>query len=206
MVRTMLWRITLAALSHIRDDAQKLRRIIGEGMEIQLLAIGVALLGFGWVGGLIVPPLLGARWLPIFQVYPFLALSYLTMAAFNMHTVALTVLNRNWLLATFQALNALALAVFAWFAVRAFGVVGYGYAEVGALLAYWTLHHFLARRRIAPNYHPAALWWLAAAIGLFWRDLGLWAIAVPFAALLVPPSPARIKAMIANVRRPADKK
>jgi O-antigen/teichoic acid export membrane protein len=200
LARTMFWRITIAALAHFRNDTERLRRIIGEGMEIQLLAIGVLLLGFGWVGGVIVPLAFGARWLPIFSVYPFLALSYLTLTMFNMHTVALTLLNRNWLLAAFQGLNALALAVFAWFAVRAFGVVGYGYAEVGTLPTYWALHYFLARRRIAPSYHPAALWWLAAAIGLFWRELGAWAIAVPFAALLVPPSPARIMAMARNLR------
>lgn len=203
MARTIFWRIMVAALARIRNDTAKLGRIIGEGMEIQLLAIGALLLGFGWVGGLIVPPLLGARWLPVFAVYPFLALSYLAMTAANMHMVTLTVLGENWLLAAFQGVNALALALFAWFGVRAFGVVGYGYAEVGALPAYWLLHIFLARRRIAPNYHPTAIWWLAAAIGLFWRELGVWAIAVPFVALLIPPSPARIKAMALNLRRSA---
>jgi PST family polysaccharide transporter len=206
LVRTMLWRITIATLAHFRNDAQKLRRIIGEGMEIQLLAIGALLLGFGWVGGLIVPVIFGSRWLPIFHVYPYIALSYLTMSTFNMHSAALTLLNRNWLLVAFQGLNALALAVVAWFTVRAFGVEGYGYAEVAALPAYGSLHYFLSRLRIAPNYHPTAVWWLAAAIGLFWRELGPWAIAAPFAALLVPPSPARIKAMALNLYKAAGRR
>jgi PST family polysaccharide transporter len=201
LVRTMLWRITIAALTHLRGDTAKLRRIIGEGMEMHLLAIGAALLGFGWVGGLIVPVVFGARWLPIFHVYPYIALSYLTMATFNMHSAALTLLDRNWLLVAFQTANAIALAALAWFAVRFCGFLGYGYAEVGALPAYWLLHHFLERQGVAPRYWPAAGWWLAAAIGLFWRELGLWAIAAPFVALLLTPSPQRILAMAANLRR-----
>jgi PST family polysaccharide transporter len=204
-VRSMLWRITIATLTHFRSDGQKLRRIIGEGMEIQLLAIGALLLGFGWFGGLIVPAVLGVRWLPIFHVYPYIALSYLTMSTFNMHTVTLTLLNRNWLLAAFQGVNALALAAAASLFVRIFGLEGYGYAEVAALPSYWLLHYILARFRVAPNYHPTVIWWLAAAVGLFWRQLGLLAIAAPFAALLVPPSPTRIKAMALNLFRPASR-
>jgi PST family polysaccharide transporter len=206
LVRTMLWRITIATLARFRNDTEKLRRIIGEGMEIHLLMIGTLLLGFGWLGGLIVPAIFGARWLPIFHVYPCIALSYLTMAAFNMHSAALPLLNRNWLLAAFLAANALALACAAWFFTRAFGIQGYGYAEVAALPAYWMLHHFLSRLRIAPNYHPTAVWWIGAAIGLFWRELGPWAIAAPFAALLIPPSPARIRAMALNLQWPANRK
>ncbi len=199
LVRTMLWRITIATLAHFRNDAEKLRRIIGEGMEIQLLAIGALLLGFGWLGGLIVPAIFGPRWLPIFHVYPYIALSYLTMSTFNMHSAALTLLNRNWLLVAFQTANAVALACAARLFVPNFGIEGYGYAEVAALPAYWMLHHFLSRLRIAPNYFPSVIWWIGAAIGLFWRELGLWAIATPFAALLIPPSPARIKAMALNL-------
>jgi O-antigen/teichoic acid export membrane protein len=198
-IRTILWRIAAAAFAPFRADAQKLRRLIGEGMEIQILAIGALVLGFGWAGGLIVPSLFGARWLPIFRVYPYIALSYLLMSTFSMHTVALTLVNCNWLLAGFQGLNAFALAVIAWFAIRAFGVEGYGYAEVGALPTYWALHHVLVRRQIAPSFRPAAVWCMATAVGLFWRQLGPLAIAAPFAALLAPPSPARIRAIASSL-------
>ncbi len=203
LARTMLWRITIATLAHFRSDTAKLRRIIGEGMEIHLLAIGTLLLGFGWLGGLIVPAIFGPRWLPIFHVYPYIALSYLTMSTFNMHSAALPLLNRNWLLSAFLTVNTLALACAAWFFTRAFGIVGYGYAEIAALPAYWMLHYFLSRLRIAPDYHPTAVWWIGVAIGLFWRELGPWAIAAPIAALLVPPSPDRIKAMALNLYKVA---
>jgi PST family polysaccharide transporter len=206
LVRTMLWRITIATLAHFRNDTEKLRRIVGEGMEIHLLMIGTLLLGFGWLGGLIVPVVFGPRWLPIFHVYPYIALSYLTMSTFNMHSAALTLLNRNWLLVAFQTVNALILVCVAWFAARAFGIEGYGYAEIAALPAYWLLHYFLSRLRIAPNYHPAMVWWLAVAIGLFWRELSPWAIAAPFAALLIPPSPALIKALALNLYKAAGRR
>lgn len=205
LVRTMLWRITIATLAHFRNDTPKLRRIVAEGMEIHILAIGALLLGFGWLGGLIVPAIFGPRWLPIFHVYPCIALSYLTIATFNMHSAALPLLNRNWLLVAFLTANTLVLACAAWFFAPIFGIVGYGYAEIAALPAYWLLHHFLSRLQIDPNYFPTAIWWIGTAVGLFWRELGPWAIAAPFVALLVPPSPARIKAMALNLYEAASR-
>ena len=202
-IRTILWRIALAALAPFRSDAPKLRRLIGEGMEIQILAVGAIVLGFGWLGGLIVPSLFGARWLPIFRIYPYIALSYLMMSTFSMHTAALTLVNCNWLLTGFQCLNALALAVIAWFAVSTFGIEGYGYAEVGALPSYWALYHVLARCKLAPSFRLAAVWCAAVAVGLFWRQIGPLAIAAPIVALLAPPAPARIWAIVSSLAGPA---
>jgi hypothetical protein len=76
----------------------------------------------------------------------------------------------------------------AWFAVDRFGIVGYGYAEVVALLSYPVIHRSVQKAVGSPDYGISALWWAAIAIGLFWRQLGLWDIALPIVALLCPPS------------------
>lgn len=199
VVRTMIWRITVAALARFQEDVAKFRNIIGEGMELQVLVIGSLLLGFGWVGQWVVPIVFGARWLPLFQVYPYIAFSYLTMSMFNMHTAALSVLNRNWLLAVYQAANVAVLAVVAFFAVHRFGIAAYGLAELSTVLSYAALHVFVAQKIGSPDYRLAVSWWLASALGLFWRELGVWTIAVPFLALLTPVSIRRIKTYLAMV-------
>ena len=201
MVRTMIWRITVAALGRFQDDMAKLRRVITEGMELQTLVIGAALLGFGWVGQLIVPVVFGPRWLPLFQVYPFIALSYLTMSTFNMHSAMLSVMNKNWELVICQAANAVLLALVASVGVKLWGVTGYGLAEVSTLLSYVLLHRSVARITGSPDYRLTSLWWAGAALGLFWRQFGTWTIAAPFLALLLPISLRRLRGFVAMVMK-----
>jgi hypothetical protein len=57
-----------------------------------------------------------------------------------------------------------------------------------ALLSYPFLHWSIRKVIGSPDYGIATLWWAAIAIGLFWRQLGVWDVAVPIAGLLCPPS------------------
>jgi hypothetical protein len=98
------------------------------------------------------------------------------------------VLHRNWAVFLFHVVHILLFASAAWVLVNRCGIAGYGYAEMVALLSYPVLHRSLRQVIGSPDYGIAALWWAAIAIGLFWRDLGLWDIAVPIVALLCPPS------------------
>jgi hypothetical protein len=56
----------------------------------------------------------------------------------------------------------------------------------------------------SPDYGISALWWSAVAIGLFWRQFGVWDVAVPVVAFLCPPSLRQLKlyyAMFVEARR-----
>jgi PST family polysaccharide transporter len=127
------------------------------------------------------------------EIYPFIALAYFTNALFSLHTATLTLLRHNRDLALFHACHILLFAGSALALVPMLGLRGYGWAEMVALAGYLLLHSLLARAIGSPSYRCAALWWFGVAIGLFWRDLGWWAIAAPFLALLVPPSPLRLR-------------
>ncbi len=126
------------------------------------------------------------------QIYPYVALSYLTIATFNMHTAALSVVNKNRGLALYNATSVAIFAVTAYLATPRFGIIGYGYAELATIPVYFLLHTVLTRIIGSPNYRLAALWWFGAAVGLFWQ-FGLWMIAVPFLALLLPMSIKKIR-------------
>jgi len=191
IIKTIAWRLSVAILTKFRSDAERLRKAVTEGMELQVLTVGAILLAFGWTGHFIVPRLFGARWIGVMDIYPYIALSYLTIAAFNIHSATLSVINRNRGLAIYHIISVTIFGGVAYFAVSKFGILGYGYAELATIPAYVVMHIVLARAIGSPDYRLAALWWFGAAIGLFWQ-FGLWAIAVPFLVLLLPLSAKKL--------------
>lgn len=201
IVKTIAWRLSVSVLGRVQSDLERLRSAVTEGMELQLLAVGAILLGFGWTGDFFVPLLFGERWAPVMDIYPYIAVGYLTAAPFNMHSATLSVINQNRYLAIAFLAHVPLFAVTAYFAVPAVGVVGYGYGEIAALPAYAIVHYFLARAIGSPDYRLAALWWVATVVGLFWKEIGLWAIAVPFAALAMPISLRKMMGYYRLVRR-----
>lgn len=202
VIKTVVWRLSVSVLGRLQHDAEKLRRAVTEGMEMQTLGVGAILLGFGWFGWLIIPIVFGTRWLPVMDYYPYVALAYLTVAAFNVHSAVMAVVDRNRDLGLCFIVHVALFGGTAWYAVRHFGPVGYGYGELAGIPAFLLVHLVLARAVGSPKYGVAALWWCGAAVGLFWQQLGLWAVAVPFVALLMPASLGRIAGYAAMIRRP----
>jgi O-antigen/teichoic acid export membrane protein len=192
VIKTITWRLSVAILTKVRSETARLRKAVTDGMELGVLATGAILLGFGWTGGFIVPRLFGPRWLGVMDIYPYIALSYLTISTFNVHSATLSVINRNRGLAVYHTISVSIFATVAYFAVAKFGIVGYGYAEVATVPAYYAMHLVLARAIGSPDYRLTAIWWAGAAIGLFW-GFGLWLIAVPFLALLMPASLRKLR-------------
>lgn len=192
IIKTIIWRLSVAVLGRFQNDVERLRQAVTEGMELQALAVGTILLGFGWTGGYIVPIFFGDRWAPVMDVYPYIALSYMTTAVFNMHSAAISVLGRNKEMTIAYIIHVLMFATVAYFAVPKLGMTGYGFGELATLPSYALLHLLLARLIGSPRYGVTALVWCATAIGLFWREIGAWAIAIPFIALVVPPVPSRL--------------
>jgi len=200
IIKTIAWRLSVAILTKFKSDIARIRSAVTEGMELQVLAVGTILLGFGWTGHFIVPRLFGARWAGVMNIYPFIALSYLTIAAFNIHSATLSVINRNRGLAVYHTISVTIFATVAYFAVGRYGIFGYGYAEVATIPAYVVMHIVVARAIGSPNYRLAALWWSGAAIGLFWQ-FTLWAIAAPFLVLLLPISIRKLQKYYRDARK-----
>ena len=200
IIKSIVWRLSVAILARFQNDLEKLRLAVREGMELQGLAIGSALVGFAWFGPILVPWFFGARWAPVMDIYPYIALGYFTNALFNMHSSVLSLLKRNIQVAIFHAVHICLFAAVAAVLVPKLGMVGYGLGEVAALFSYVVIHIYTARAVGSPNYIPTAVWWAGIALGLFWRDLGWWAIAAPFVALAIPPSPQRVLYYVSKIR------
>ena len=193
IVKAIVWRLSVAAFARIQNEPAKLLGAIDHGMQLQMLAIAPPLLAFAWLGAAIIPPVLGAQWSPIMALFPFVALSYLINAQFNMHASALYVLNRNLDVFLFNLANVSLFALASWLAVPKLGIVGYGLAEVLAFVSYLILHLSVSKRLGSPRYGLVAIWFSAVTLGLFWKTVGPWAIAAPFAAILWPGSLARLR-------------
>jgi O-antigen/teichoic acid export membrane protein len=191
IIKTIAWRLSVAILTRFKSDYAKLRIAITEGMELQILAVGTILVAFGWTGSFFVPHLFGARWLGVMDLYPYVALSYLTQAAFNVHSATLSVLNRNRGLALYHIISVSIFAGVAYVAVRKFGILGYGYADAATIPAYIAMHAALLRVVGSPNYRLAAIWWTGAALGLMSKFIPFGFVA-PFAALTLPMSFRRL--------------
>jgi O-antigen/teichoic acid export membrane protein len=194
------WRVSLAAFGRIQSQPEKLKRAINEAMQLQTLAIGPMLLAFSWIGGPILLAISGERWSPVNDLFPYLALSYLANAQFNMHISALLVLDRNLRFMLFSASYSLITVLACAAMIPYSGLIGYGWAEIAGLPAYLILHFAVVPLIGHLRYRVSLVWATGIAIGLFWRQLGWWAIPVPFLALLFPESIRQIRAFMVAAR------
>lgn len=185
-VKTATWRIAIAALARLQGDRVRLVKAVTDGMGLQILSLGPLLLGLAWVGPWLLPLLFGPRWLPVMEVYPFIAFSYLSNAMFNLHSSTLYVLQRNWAVTVFHLVHIVLFVGAALLLVSRLGLVGYGWAEVVALASYGVIHVYLVRAVGSPDYQLPGLWWAVFSLALFTDQLGWWAALGLVAMVLWP--------------------
>lgn len=197
-VKTATWRLSIATLSRLQGNRTRLSQAIAEGMRLQILAVGPILVTFGFTSSWLLPLLADKNWLPVLQVYPFVALSYLTNALFNLHSATLYVLKRNWEVGTFHVIHIVLFAGGAYFFVPRWGLIGYGGAEILAILSYIAIHGYIARYADAPDYRLAVVWWAGTSLPLFWQQLGTWTFLSLPVALLWPGSLREMQGLLAS--------
>jgi O-antigen/teichoic acid export membrane protein len=174
-VKDATWRLSIAALGRLQGDRARLLKAIDEGMSLQAMALGPLLVGFGIVSPFLLPFLFGPQWLPVLKIYPFVALSYLVNAIFNLHSSVLYVLQKNWEVAIFHLVHVILFGGASLLLVPHLGLEGYGWAEIIAFPSYLLLHLWLLANVGKPNYTLPTMWFIAFAIPLFGWRLGLWA-------------------------------
>jgi O-antigen/teichoic acid export membrane protein len=185
-VKSATWRLAIATLSKLQHDSPRLLNAINEGMGLQILALAPLLVGFAWIAPWILPQLFGAQWIPVVMVFPFIALGNMTNALFNLHSSALYVLKHNWQVALFHLIHIGLFIGAALLFVPHYGVIGYGFAEIMALLSYIIIHYSLRQEVGTPDYGLPSIWWFAFALALFVHQFGWW-LAIGIIAVLCLP-------------------
>ncbi|WP_131999462.1 oligosaccharide flippase family protein [Acidipila rosea] len=163
-VKQATWRVAMAALAKLDGDSTRLRRSISEGMRLQAIAVGLPLTIFAGVGPILLPYIFGPRWNPAFKLFPFIALSYLISATFNLHTSVLALLRHNLEIMKFHVAHVFLFASVAVLLVPRFGYIGYGWAEIGAFASYYLLHRYISERVNSPDYRSPLIWCLVCCI------------------------------------------
>jgi O-antigen/teichoic acid export membrane protein len=185
-VKTAASRVAVAALAQVQQDTARLRSAVGEGARLQVLALGVLLVGFGVAAPWLIPLVFGEEWLSVLVVYPFIALGALAQGLFNMEVSGLYVLRQNAKVLAFHLVHVGLFAGTAVLGLRGLGLVGYGWGEVAAILSYPLLHTMTTRRIGAPSLGVAFVWAAAFACAVFATTLGWW-MALPLLGVTLWP-------------------
>lgn len=184
--RTATWRLAMPAFAKLGDDTVRLRKAISEGMRFQAVAVGFPLASFALLAPFLIPVGFGRHWALATTVFPFIALSYLTNAMFNLHASVLYMRGRNWSVTWFHLVHVALFAGGAAWLVPRMGFVGYGWAEVIALPSYAVVHRVLKGTVGTPAYSAAGIWYAAAVATIAFGCLHGPIVYLGFAILLVP--------------------
>ena len=203
VVKSISQQMSVAALAKVQDRRDRVRELLGEGMQLHVICIGLPVAGFVAVSPWLVPRLLGDEWAAMTRLLPYLGVGAVVAGLFSLHASVLFMYRRTWQVAAWYL--ALVGAIFAASAylVPRYGFIGYGYAELIALPAY-SLAHVLLVRTLggkSPDYAVPLGWAAALAMLMFIGTLGPWALLGVGLCALWPMSWRILHGHVRSIRR-----
>lgn len=174
-------RVASPVLARIQASRRRVTRTVELGQVIQFVLGALPLQAFAVVGAAVVPWMYGARWAPVADLLPLLALGVALSTAFGLHSRALITIGRNTDVLLFHLAYAALQLGTAPFWIARWGTVGYALAALAPIPAYWVVHRAFVRSFGPLDYGPVArlavptaLAVLASvALGRPWLGLGL---------------------------------
>ncbi len=170
--RSVVGRISRAVMGRLQRERTRLLEVINEGMRIQLLAIFSLVLPFSIFAKWIIPMFFGIKWIPVLQIFPFIALSYIVNSMFSMHSSALYTIGKNKEVAIFHAVHIILFAGGSFVFVQFLDLIGYGFGEVLAFISYVLIHFFLTKNLGKIDYSIPFLWFISLSLPLFQENFG----------------------------------
>lgn len=201
-------RVSLAALSRLVGDRDRLSRGVSEGMRMQILAVAPFFCGFAIASSWLVPTLLGPGWNDTVTVFPLIAFGAFFLSLMSLQVSLLFVLGRSSSVLASSIANLLLLAGGSVISIALLdSPIGYGVGEAVACVGLVIVVRATARY-VALDYASLAPWLAAAIPPLFFPWLGVpWGLllCVPAAALLTSRSErARIGQYVRFLRPGSD--
>lgn len=167
MLRLILLRMSVSVMAKIRDEPEKVRRVISKGMAYQALLNGAICALFSVVSTWIIPLVFDERWLASASIFPFIATGALAIAIFDLHSSTLFAVGHNREVAVFNFIYVGVLWILSSMLTSQLGIWGYGLSEVLALPIFWMLHRSVAKIYGSPNYWNTLWIFLATVVPLF---------------------------------------
>lgn len=195
-VRLAAGRLAIAGLARLQEHQTEFRRALERALFLQVMTLGPLLAAFALLGPLVVGEVIGLRWTPTLEIFPFIAAGVLVNSIYNLQASALFVIGEQWLVMRSYLAHAALLGVgTAWLLPR-MGMVGYGWAELMACVAYLMIQNGMAKSS-AISYHRLVPWvasFLAlvfapvlARLGIAGLSIGLTGAAAVWACMQASP-------------------
>ncbi|WP_435163681.1 oligosaccharide flippase family protein [Paenibacillus glycanilyticus] len=182
-VNTAIQHVSFPVLSKIQRDRRLLGKALDEAVFLQMLGMAPFLIGFALLSPWLFPLYFQDDWLPILNLFPFLAVGAIVNSIFSLHAVVLYVNGSNRVMFRFGLANTLLLGISAWFLSQWLGIFGYAVAEIVTIASFGIIH--LGIRQICEVHYKQAILVLAACVPPFF----LTSAAYPWALLLLVPLP-----------------
>jgi len=160
-LRMVVRRMSISVMAKLTDDAQAVRRTVSRGMAYQALLIGTVCSAFACIDSWVVPRFFGSDWLQSTYIFPLIALSALARAMFDLHSGALYARHQNSEVTKAYMVYIALLWAGCWLLLPAYGLWGYGLAELLTVFSNLLLHRSLVKLYGKPSYAAAA--WLTVA-------------------------------------------
>lgn len=195
--KEIISRLARPIFAQLQDDLARLLQAMTEAVQLQTLALGLTLAGFGLISIWVLPSVLGQQWdIPLLlKVFSFSAARVLVSGIFALQGSALAVKKYNWVSVQGNIAFAIVLLGGSYFAVK---ILPEPYKLFGVLMADFTAfmvgylykNYYLARLIGRPNYGITPLWTLAMLFALLAPVLSFW-FYVPAAVLMLMPQSVR---------------
>ncbi|MEO0769061.1 MAG: oligosaccharide flippase family protein [Cyanobacteria bacterium J06649_4] len=163
ILRMVIRRMSISVMARLTGDAKVIRQTISKGMAYQALLIGAICSAFACLDSWIIPVVFGEEWLQSTYIFPFIALSAMVRAMFDLHAGALYAVDRNNEVTKSYMLYIALLWAGCAFLMPIYGIWGYGIAELLTIISNAWLHYALNKLYGSPRY-DAALWLTLAAM------------------------------------------
>ncbi len=144
-LRLAAGRIVIAALARVRERQEQFQRVLERALLVQVVTLGPLLCGVAVLGPFLLTHMLGVRWTASLVVYPFVAAGVLVNSIYNLQASALFVAGKQWVVVRWYTVHLILLTAATLILLPKLGILGYGWAELLACIAYFGIHRDLGK-------------------------------------------------------------
>jgi len=145
--KTAVWRVYMSYLARLADDRDKMMAAMESGLSHQVLVTGVSFVAFLAISPDLIQGVLGQRWMPVLQVFPFIAAGVIANSGFSLYSSALYIDGKNHDVSLFHIAHIVLFASSVWFFTNQVGsIAAYGFGEVAALASYLVIRQVFRKR------------------------------------------------------------
>lgn len=205
VLRLVIRRMSISVMARLGGDGRVILATISRGMAYQALMVGAICSAFACLDSWIVPLIFGDDWLRSTYIFPFVALSAMVRAMFDLHAGALHAVGHNLAVTKVNAAYIALLWVGCWALLPAFGLWGYGFAQLLTVLSNVGLHRAVVRLYGSPQYAAATWLTLAAMVPILGSlaspIIGIVTFCLSYSLVLLVPTVRMIPQELVNVLR-----